>query len=92
MNIFLAVCHCNECMKVFVKETNWQGFAIIVALCLMGAVVIYKICNTIVRLVELNHTKKEETIKRLLEDVLENDCDIINLLKQKIDSKGKNNE
>lgn len=89
--LLAAICH-GGCVEFLIKNTNWQDFAITVVLCITSAAIIYKVCDTIVGIIELSHEKKDKSTKRILEDLLKNDQDIFNILKQKMDTKSKQNE
>lgn len=81
INLLLAANCYGESIEFLIKNTNWQDFAITVVLCITGAVIIYKVCGTIV---ELSHKKKDESTKQILEDFLKNNRDIVKVLKEKI--------
>lgn len=92
INLLLAANCYGESIEFLIKNTNWQDFAITVVLCITCAVIIYKICDTIVEILKLSHNKKDESMKRILEDILKNDQDIIDFLNRRLEVKNTKSE
>lgn len=84
INLLLAANCYGESIEFLIKNTNWQDFAITVVLCITGAIIICKVCKTIKILVYLSYEKKDESTKRILKGLLENDQEITKLIKEKI--------
>lgn len=85
-NLIHVACNCGKYITTLSKQTGWQDIAITVVLCITIIVVAYKVCNTIVELIMLNHIKKDKAIKGILKDILGTDQDVIDLLKQKLEA------
>lgn len=85
INLFLAANCPDECIKVICSAaTNENDLRIAEILCIAGVIAIFIICVTIYLLIRLNYKKEDKSVKRVLEDLLENDQKITELIKEKI--------
>lgn len=87
INFLLAANYYGESIEFLIKNTNDNDLKITEILCVASVIAIFFICVTIYLIMRLIRERKNKSTKRVLEDILKNDQDIIKLLKQQIDTK-----